>query len=65
MAYKLLHYAQKPSGIWYFDFEDAEGKRRRISSGIKTAKMRRPPAEVQAKLREKVGPYWIPVARIS
>lgn len=37
---------QKPNGVWYFDFTDPEGKRKRISTGT------RDKAKARAKMRD-------------
>lgn len=47
-----MRYRQKPNGIWVVDYEDDTGTRKRISTGIKTAPQRTPPAEVKAAGRE-------------
>lgn len=43
---------QKPNGMWLVDFEDEDGKRRRVSTGIKTAPQRTPPPDAKAAARE-------------
>lgn len=42
---------QKPSGIWVVDFEE-DGQRRRVSTGIKTVRMRNAPPDVRAKAKD-------------
>lgn len=49
-----MNMKQKPSGIWFVEFEDEAGKRRRVSTGIKTVKQRVAPADAKAKAREIV-----------
>jgi hypothetical protein len=49
---KLARAAQKPNGIWIIDMVNVAGRRRRISTGIKTEQRRTPPNEVKAKLRD-------------
>lgn len=49
-----MRYSQKPNGIWIVDYEDDSGKRRRISTGIKSPAQRTPPAEAKAVAREIV-----------
>lgn len=49
-----MKFRQKPSGYWLVDYEDDHGQRKRISTGIKTAPMRKAPAEVQQAAREIV-----------
>lgn len=49
-----MRYRQKPNGMWLVDYEDEEGKRRRISTGLKTAPQKQPPPEVKAAGREVV-----------
>lgn len=46
-----MRYRQKPNGMWTVDYDD-NGQRRRISTGIKTAPQRNPPAEVKEAARE-------------
>lgn len=41
-----MRYRQKANGMWLVDFEE-DGKRKRVSTGIKTAPMRREPQEVR------------------
>jgi hypothetical protein len=45
---------QRPRGMWFIEFQNVDGKRRRISTGIKTPKMRTPPPEVRARIRDTV-----------
>lgn len=47
-----MRYRQKPNGMWLVDYEDDNGARRRVSTGIKTAPQRQPPADVKAAGRE-------------
>ncbi len=49
-----MKFRLKPSGIWLVDYEDHTGTRRRVTTGIKTAPMRKPPAEVLQAGREIV-----------
>ena len=55
---------QKPSGVWAVAFVDSRGKRRRITTGIKTPKTardktrRRPPPEVRARILTIVREHW-------
>jgi integrase len=49
-----VKYRQKPNGMWLVDYEDAEGNRRRVSTGIKTAPMKKEPPEVREAAREIV-----------
>jgi integrase len=48
-----MRYRQKPNGMWVIDYDD-NGTRKRISTGIKTAPMKAPPADVKAAGREIV-----------
>lgn len=47
-----MKFRQKPNGIWVVDYENDQGKRRRVSTGIKTPPQRSAPAEVRAAGRE-------------
>lgn len=50
-----MKYRQKPgNGMWVVDYEDSTGARKRVSTGIKTAPMNKPPAEVREVGREIV-----------
>jgi integrase len=49
-----MKFRQKPNGIWVVDYEDDQGKRRRVSTGIKTPPQRNPPADVRIAGREVV-----------
>lgn len=48
-----MRYRQKKNGMWLVDYDD-HGKRRRVSTGIKTAPMKREPQEVRDAAREIV-----------
>lgn len=48
-----MKFGQKPNGMWVVDYDD-NGKRRRVSTGIKTPAQRTPPAEVKVVAREIV-----------
>lgn len=47
-----MRYRQKPNGMWIVDYDGPDGKRKRVSTGIKTAPMRREPPEVREAGRE-------------
>lgn len=49
-----MKYKQKPSGIWFVEFEGDNGERRRVSTGIKTARQKTVPPDVKAKARDIV-----------
>lgn len=59
----MIH-RQKPNGMWLVDYED-DGKRRRVSTGIKTAPMRTAPADVKAAARDIVLGLRTPKAPVS
>jgi len=54
----MVRFGQKTSGIWFMEYEDLHGARRRISTGIKTEKLRKPPPDVKAKVQEVLFPIW-------
>jgi hypothetical protein len=49
-----MRYRQKPNGMWLVDYEDESGTRKRVSTGIKSAPQKQPPADVKAAGREIV-----------
>lgn len=49
-----MNYRQKPNGIWVVDYQDDQGKRRRVSTGIKTPPQKTPPPEAREAGREIV-----------
>lgn len=49
-----MRYRQKPNGMWVVDYLDDAGARKRVSTGIKTAPQKLPPADVKAAGREIV-----------
>jgi hypothetical protein len=62
MAHKLARPGQKASGIWYVDLVGPEGRRHRISTGIKTEKRRTPPMAVRDRAKEIYFAVWSPEA---
>lgn len=47
-----MNLRQKPNGIWIVDYEDDTGKRRRVSTGVKSPPARTPPPDAKAAARE-------------
>jgi len=55
---ELVRFYQKPNGVWAMEYLDDDSVRRRITTGIKTEQLRKPPAEVKAKVTEILFPLW-------
>lgn len=49
-----MNYRQKTNGMWFIDYLDDHGARKRTSTGIKSAPAKQPPADVKAAAREIV-----------
>lgn len=49
-----MNFRQKANGVWMVDFTNDEGRRQRLSTGIKSPPQRTPPAEAKAAGRELV-----------
>jgi integrase len=60
-----MKYRQKPNGMWVVDYLDDQGDRKRISTGIKTAPSKTPPADVKAAGREIILGIRVPVPNMS
>ena len=59
-----MRYRQKPNGMWVVDYDD-NGKRKRVSTGIKTAPMKTPPADVKNAGREIILGIRVPQVSAS